>query len=229
MSLSMRRLSPAAGTEVIGLDLTQPVGANLFRELYDAWLNASGVLVLGDQDITPDQHIAFSRNLGELQVGNPNSMLGRYYLPGHAEIYRVSNKKIDGQPIGREDAGTDWHSDGSRMTEPSKASLLHALEIPPVGGDTMFADMYRAYDKLSERTNSPVQRRCTRSCVPTPTVAARLCSSTAALRRVSRLALVTPRNAVWPCDASRFRNPALSLPPKWSLTLNQPQAARRTG
>jgi taurine dioxygenase len=63
----------------------------------------------------------------------------------------VSNKKIDGQPVGREDAGTYWHSDGSWMTEPSKASLLHALEIPPVGGDTMFADMYRAYDKLSDR------------------------------------------------------------------------------
>lgn len=151
MSLSMRRLSPAAGTEVIGLDLSQPVGANLFKELHDAWLDASGVLVLRDQDITPEQHIAFSRNFGELQVGNPNSMLGRYYLPGHPEIYRVSNKKIDGQPVGREDAGTYWHSDGSWMAEPSKASLLHALEIPPVGGDTMFADMYRAYDKLSDR------------------------------------------------------------------------------
>lgn len=151
MSVQFRRLSPASGMEVMGLDLSQPVGDNLFRQLNDAWLSADGVLVLRDQDITPEQHIAFSRKFGELQIGNPDSMLGRYYLPGHPEIYRVSNKKVDGVAQGREDAGTYWHSDGSWQTEPSKASLLHALEIPPAGGDTMFADMVRAYDALSDR------------------------------------------------------------------------------
>ena len=154
MSVQFRRLSPACGTEVTGLDLSQPVGENLFRELNDAWLGADGLLVLRDQDVTPEQHIAFSRKFGELQVGNPQSMLGRYYLPGHPEIYRVSNKKIDGVAQGREDAGTYWHSDGSWQKEPSKASLLHALEIPPAGGDTMFADMIRAYDALSDRMKS---------------------------------------------------------------------------
>ncbi len=154
MNLTYRRLSPACGTEVSGLDLTQPVGENLFRELHDAWLSSDGVLVLRDQDITPEQHIDFSRKFGNLSVGNPDSMLGQYYLPGHPEIYRVSNKKIDGLPIGREDAGTYWHSDGSWQKEPSKASLLHALEIPPAGGDTMFADMYRAYEALSDRMKS---------------------------------------------------------------------------
>ena len=154
MTIAKRRLSPACGTEITGLDLTQPVGENLFRELHDAWLGADGVLVLRDQDITPEQHIDFSRRFGTLQRGNPESMLGRYYLPGHPEIYRVSNKKIDGVAQGREDAGTYWHSDGSWMKEPSKASLLHALEIPPAGGDTMFADMTRAYDALSPRMKS---------------------------------------------------------------------------
>lgn len=154
MGLRYRRLSPACGTEITGLDLTQPVGENLFRELNDAWLAADGVLVLRDQDITPQQHIDFSRNFGTLFAGDPDSMLGRYYLPGRPEIYRVSNKKIDGVAQGREDAGTYWHSDSSWQTEPSKASLLHALEIPPAGGDTMFADMYRAYDALSDRMKS---------------------------------------------------------------------------
>lgn len=150
MTLTYRQLSPASGAEVIGLDLTQPVGENLFRELHDAWLSADGVLVLRDQDITPEQHIDFSRKFGTLWVGDPNSMLGSYYLPGYPEIYRVSNKKIEGVAQGREDAGTYWHSDGSWQAEPPKASLLHAIEILPAGGDTMFADMYRAYDMLSE-------------------------------------------------------------------------------
>lgn len=154
MSLNYRRLSPACGIEVTGLDLSQPVGDNLFSELHDAWMKSDGVLVLREQNVTPEQHIAFSRKFGDLQAGDPNSMLGRYYLPGYPEIYRVSNKKIDGVAQGREDAGTYWHSDGSWQKEPSMASLLHALEIPPAGGDTMFADMYRAYEALSDRMKS---------------------------------------------------------------------------
>lgn len=147
--LTIRPVSPACGAEVLGLDLTQPVGDNLFRELRQAWIDANGVLILRNQDVSPEQHIAFSGRFGELYRGTPGTMLSNYYLPGHPEIYRVSNKKIDGKPQGREDAGTYWHSDGSWQEMPPMASLLHALEIPPIGGDTIFADMYRAYDMLS--------------------------------------------------------------------------------
>jgi taurine dioxygenase len=150
MDLAIRRISPACGAEVLGLDLAHPIGDNVFHELRQAWLDADGVLVLRDQVITPRQHIEFSRRFGELAVGQPGAMLSDYYLPGHPEIYRVSNKKIDGVPQGREDAGTYWHSDGSWKELPPMASLLYALEIPPVGGNTMFADMYRAYELLSE-------------------------------------------------------------------------------
>ncbi len=150
MSITICPISPACGAEVTGLDLSQEIGDNLFQEIRQAWLAANGVLVLRDQNVSPEQHIAFSRRLGELQAGKPDAMLSSYYLPGHPEIYRVSNKKIDGVPQGREDAGTYWHSDGSWQKEPPMASVLHALEIPPVGGDTMFADMYRAYEALSE-------------------------------------------------------------------------------
>lgn len=150
MAFTVRRISPACGAEVRGLDLAQPIGDNLFQQLRQAWLDAEGVLVLRDQKITPEQHIAFSRQFGELSVSKPGAMLADYYLPGHPEIYRVSNKKIDGVPQGREDAGTYWHSDGSWQNQPPMASLLLALELPPVGGNTMFADMYRAYETLSE-------------------------------------------------------------------------------
>ncbi len=133
-----------------GLDLSRPIGDNLFQELRQAWIDADGVLILREQTITPEQHIAFSRRFGDLAIGQPGTMLSDYYLPGHPEIYRVSNKKINGVAQGREDAGTYWHSDGSWQQTPPMASLLHALEIPAVGGNTMFADMYRAYELLSE-------------------------------------------------------------------------------
>jgi taurine dioxygenase len=153
MGLHIRRISPSAGAEITGIDLREPVGDNQFAAIRQAWNDADGLLVIRDQDISPEQHIAFSRRFGELQRGEitAGSLLSQYYLPGHPEIYRVSNKKQNGMPLGREDAGTYWHSDGSWKPDPPMASLLLALEIPPYGGDTMFADLYRAYDSLSDR------------------------------------------------------------------------------
>jgi taurine dioxygenase len=147
--MEMRRISPVAGVEVTGVDLAQPVGDNLFRQLHQAWLEAGGVLVVRDQNLTPEQHIAFSRRFGTL-AKYEGAVVGKYLLPGYPEIYRVSNKVVDGVPQGREDAGTYWHSDGSWETTPLSASVLHALEIPPIGGDTIFANMHRAYETLSE-------------------------------------------------------------------------------
>ncbi len=154
MSLSIRPVSPGFGAEILGVNLAQPMGDNLFGEIRQAWRDADGLLLIRGQDISPEQHIAFSRRFGELHAGGGNSALARYHLPGHPEIYRVSNKKQDGVPQGREDAGTYWHSDGSWQPSPPMASLLHALEIPPVGGDTIFANMVRAYETLSP----PMQR-----------------------------------------------------------------------
>ena len=153
MDFQVRRISPSSGAEIIGIDLREPLGDNQFAAIRQAWNDADGLLVLRDQDISPEQHIAFSRRFGELSKGeiSEGSLLSQYYLPGHPEIYRVSNKKQDGVPLGREDAGTYWHSDGSWKPDPPMASLLHALEIPPYGGDTMFADLYRAHDTLSDR------------------------------------------------------------------------------
>lgn len=151
MNLEIRPVSPGFGAVIQGVDLSQDMGDNLFRQIHQAWLDADGILLFRDQKLTPEQHIAFSGRFGEVYSAGAsnNPALTKYYLPGHPEIYRVSNKKIDGQPQGREDAGTYWHSDGSWQASPPTGSLLHALEIPAVGGDTMFANMYRAYETLS--------------------------------------------------------------------------------
>ena len=149
MSHVIQPVSPHIGAEVVGADLREPVGDNLFRELYQAWVDADGLLIVRDQRLTPEQQIAFSRRFGELAVADDNPVTRKYTLPGHPEIFRVSNKKQDGEPLGREDAGTYWHSDGTWQTFPSKASILYGIEIPRVGGNTMFADLYQAWETLT--------------------------------------------------------------------------------
>lgn len=139
-----RRLSRTMGAEMFGVDVSRPLANVLFGRLRTAWLKSDGVLVLRDQKLTPDQHVAFSRRFGELE----KHVLTKYLFPGFPEIYRVSNKIRDGQPLGRANAGTYWHSDLSYMARPAMASLLYAIEIPPVGGDTLFCNMYAAYDAL---------------------------------------------------------------------------------
>jgi taurine dioxygenase len=149
MSLVIQAVSPHIGAEVIGADLSRPVGDNLFRELHQAWVDADGLLVVRDQQLTPEQQITFSRRFGELATAGDNPVIQKYSLPGYPEIFRVSNKKQDGEPLGREDAGTYWHSDGTWQTFPSKASILYGIEIPRVGGNTMFADLYQAWETLT--------------------------------------------------------------------------------
>jgi len=147
----IRRLCPALGVEVLNFDVANCTDEQ-FATIFKAWIDANGLMVIRNVEMTPVQHIAFGARFGVPGKGDigPNSILGHYYHPDHPEIYRVSNKSIDGKPLGREDAGTYWHSDESMKATPALASLLHAIEIPPYGGDTQFASMYMAYDTLSD-------------------------------------------------------------------------------
>src|SRR6185437_3918903 len=135
MDLAIRRISPACGAEVLGLDLAHPIGDNVFHELRQAWLDADGVLVLRDQVITPRQHIEFSRRFGELSVGRPGAMLSDYYLPGHPEIYRVSNKcrraarmpAHTGTPMAPGGSFRRWHPSSTRWRSHRSAATRCSL------------------------------------------------------------------------------------------------------
>ena len=139
----IRPLDAALGAEVIGLDLSQPLSAEDFQHIHRAHLDYH-VVVFRDQRITPAQQIAFSRRFGPLQI----HVLHQFQLADHPEILIVSNVLKDGKPIGLGDAGHFWHSDLSYKETPSLGSLLHAIELPPEGGDTLFANMHAAYDGL---------------------------------------------------------------------------------
>ncbi len=154
MGMTVNPLSPVLGAEVIGLDLSQPLGENLLSEVRQSWLEAGGLLVLPGQSLNTAQHIEFSSRFGPL-FGAPGEMalqetVSRYLHPDHPEIYRVSNQVEDGEPLGRARAGTYWHSDVSFKERPAAASILRAIEVPAAGGDTLFANMTAAYEALSE-------------------------------------------------------------------------------
>ena len=152
MSFQINPLSTALGAEVVGLDLAEPLDDETFARVHQAHLDHQ-VLVFRDQHLTPAQHIAFSRRFGNLS----GHVYDQFLLPGYPEILKVSNKKTaDGDFAGLASAGRRWHSDLSYAKTPSLGSLLYALEIPPEGGDTLFNNMYRAYDALPAATKSKI-------------------------------------------------------------------------
>lgn len=147
MSLQMRPLSHALGAEVMGLDLRRPLDEHTFGEIHRAFLD-HGVLLFRNQPLTTEEHIAFSRGFGELDT-HDNAPQDRH--PDHPEVLLITNEpKPDGSPSDSRYTGRVWHSDHSFTLVPALGSLLHSVAIPPVGGDTMFANMYAAYDSLSD-------------------------------------------------------------------------------
>lgn len=139
-SLTVDRLNPTIGAEIGGVDLTQPLTAQL-RETLRALLLKHKVLFFRDQDITRDQQVAFALNFGELYA----------HPTGGVETHRVV------QPIAAENfkkyvanGESHWHTDTSWRIDPSFGAVLRAVTIPEVGGDTIWADGAAIYRGLPE-------------------------------------------------------------------------------
>jgi taurine dioxygenase len=147
MAITLRPLSYALGAEVVGADLSAEMGNADFAAIHDAFLR-HGVLLFRDQEnLTREQHIAFSRRFGEL---DRHDNLPRDRHPEYPELLMVTNApKPDGKPGDGKYTGHLWHSDMSFTLVPAMASVLRAIRVPPVGGDTMFANMVLAYEQLS--------------------------------------------------------------------------------
>jgi taurine dioxygenase len=134
------------GAEVRGLDL-RSIDDTGFAAIEAAW-HSHQVLLLRDQALSDAHLIAFSRRFGELDWA-PVQENGRRFVEGLPEIYIVSNVKVDGQPIGSLGAGEAvWHTDMSYLDMPPIASVLYAIEVPPVGGNTWFCSMHAIYEAL---------------------------------------------------------------------------------
>lgn len=156
ISLQINYSDAPLGAEITGLDLAQPVDQIALNAIEDIF-HDRGVIVFRDQLLTEEQHIAFSRRLGELEI----HVAAEYLRPGYPEILVVSNVIENGRNIGLADAGQYWHSDLSYIANPSRCSLLYALEVPvkdgSVLGETLFASAAHAYETLPDPMKSRLE------------------------------------------------------------------------
>ncbi|MGE4044736.1 MAG: TauD/TfdA dioxygenase family protein [Acetobacteraceae bacterium] len=139
-TIAVDKLTPIIGAEVGGVDLSAPLSNHQMTEIHRA-LAENLVIFFRDQDLTPEQHLSFGRNFGELHL-HPAAP----HAPGHPELMVIHADKDSPRANGE-----GWHSDVSCDVEPPMGSILYIKTCPPKGGDTLFANMYAAYEALSDR------------------------------------------------------------------------------
>ena len=139
LTIQVHPISGALGAEISGVDLSRDLDDGVIGEIRQA-LVENCVIFFRDQNLTPDRHLAFGRRFGELQVHE--------FVEGMAdneEILEVRKEEHETRNF-----GGGWHTDVSYLERPALGSVLYAHEVPAVGGDTMFASQYLAYDTLSD-------------------------------------------------------------------------------
>lgn len=136
-AVQVRKLTGGCGAEVLGIDVATMTNRQ-WDEVQRAFTE-HGVIFFRDQKLTPEQHIAFARRWAPIDVN-------RFFkaVPGHPEIAEVRK-----EPEQKTNIGGGWHTDHSYDPEPAMGSILLARELPEEGGDTLFANMYRAFETLS--------------------------------------------------------------------------------
>jgi taurine dioxygenase len=147
--MHIKNLDAPLGAEVAGIDLSAPLARPHADAIEAAWRERL-VIVFHGSKLTDAQLIAFSKNFGDLDLPGPNPY-GEPFNKAHPELSVVSNVVENGKPIGNlGDGEAAWHADMTYADVPPKATLLHALEVPPpeAGGNTYFANMFAAYDAL---------------------------------------------------------------------------------
>lgn len=147
MSVEIEQLGFALGAAIHGVDLKQPVKDEDMAEIHAAWLQHL-VLVFPRQNITSEQQMRFSSRFGTLD--RHESQPKNYLDPEHPELLMITNKLVAGKPSDTRNTGRNWHTDLTFTLRPAKGALLHCREKPDVGGDTMWANLYAAYEALSE-------------------------------------------------------------------------------
>lgn len=145
--IKIERAGFALGATITGVNLAVPLGEEALSLIRDAWTRYL-LLVFPGQQLTAQQLIDFSRLFGELDTYETQPF-NRH--PEFDEIMLLSNRPVDGKIPPASGSGQNWHTDLSYTTRPAKSTTLYCVEKPSVGGDTMFASMYAAYEALSPK------------------------------------------------------------------------------
>lgn len=137
----------ALGAKISGVDLSKPLDPDVIQQIRSAWTKHL-VLAFPGQKLDPDTLIAFTKHFGELD-NYESQPFNR--LSGYDQVMLLSNKLVNGKlPAGAYN-GQNWHTDLSYTVRPAKATMVYCIQKPSVGGDTMFANMYAAYEALSPK------------------------------------------------------------------------------
>src|SRR3954447_8135868 len=152
MDIQVTPLSAACGAEIKGIDVTRPLSAAEVQTIKDAWAKHL-VLVFRGQKVSQDDQLRFASYFGDLgsRKKAPDALKARTegVLQDNEKVLLVSNIKVDGVPIGAFGEGEFWfHIDSGYSPKPYKYTFLYALELPSTGGNTMFSNMYRAYEAV---------------------------------------------------------------------------------
>src|SRR5271169_1855963 len=144
--IQVEPLSTWLGAEIGGVDLAAPLGGEAFAEIRRAF-GEHGVVFFRDQYLTPEQHLAVAERFAPIDIN-------RFFatVPGYPMIAEVRK-----EPEQQRNIGGGWHTDHSYDEAPALGSMLYAREVPKIGGDTLFASMYAAYEALSDGLKSTLQ------------------------------------------------------------------------
>ncbi|MCX4094747.1 TauD/TfdA dioxygenase family protein [Nocardia sp. alder85J] len=140
-----RQVGVTLGAEISGVDLTAELPDEVIADIRRA-LHDYKVLFFREQPVTPAQHLAFARRFGELEI-HPA-------LQSNSEQPELVRFEKSASVSGYENS---WHHDVTWRELPSMGAILHAIAVPPIGGDTLFTDMYAAYDSLDRETRDAVE------------------------------------------------------------------------
>src|ERR1700724_3189340 len=165
--IGVKPLSPPCGAKISGVDLSKPLSAHEVAAIKDAW-GKHLVLVFRGQKVSQDDQLRFASYFGDLgsRKKAPEALRARAegIQQDNEKVLLVTNIKADGQPIGAFGDGEFWfHIDSGYSARPYKYTFLYALELPSRGGNTMFSNMYKAYEavppalkeKVSGKTSAP--------------------------------------------------------------------------
>ena len=145
--MEIKLLSGALGAEITGIDLKDTSDEN-FKKINKLLLEHK-VIFFRNQNITPEEQLALGKHFGPLEK--------HVYVKGredYPEIVRIIKK-----PNEKNQWGENWHSDVSYNVKPTKAVILRSIKIPPVGGDTMFANMELAWETLDKKIKEKIENK----------------------------------------------------------------------
>lgn len=143
VQLKTRPLKPGFGAELVDVDLAH-ADAETVAGVVEAF-HKHGAILLRGQSLDPAQLVAFISAFGEPEDHTQT----QFTLPGHPKVFILSNREVDGKPIGAHNDGVGWHTDYSYKAEPVMCTMLYAVEVPAEGSDTLLADQCAAWNALS--------------------------------------------------------------------------------